>query len=170
MFDPISDSHWPEELADLRGSFATGLNVYRAMAHHPALLKAWADYRMHIVEGSCLPKDLQEILILRTGYRHKSGYEWAHHVARASKVGVDEARIAACAGPPEEITAPEDRLLVKVVDELVDSSRLEPDTLSALTLLLGKEGVLDAIFTVGMYTSLAFLLNSFGTPVDDDIA
>ena len=36
---PLTDAEWPEEIADLRDGFAGTLNVYRAMAHHPALLR-----------------------------------------------------------------------------------------------------------------------------------
>ncbi len=39
---PISDAEWPEAIAEMKTGFAGALNVYRTMAHHPALLKAWA--------------------------------------------------------------------------------------------------------------------------------
>jgi hypothetical protein len=35
--------------------------------------------------------------------------------------------------------------------------------------LVGKEGVLDTIATVGFYSTLGFMINSFNTPIDDDI-
>ena len=41
-FQPITDADWPESLAASKGGFATGLNVYRTMAHHPDLLAARA--------------------------------------------------------------------------------------------------------------------------------
>ena len=42
-FQPITDADWPESLAALKGGFATGLNVYRTMAHHPDLLPVLRD-------------------------------------------------------------------------------------------------------------------------------
>lgn len=39
---PLTDADWPHEIDDLRDGFAGALNVYRLMAHHPALLRAWA--------------------------------------------------------------------------------------------------------------------------------
>ena len=38
---PLTDAQWPSDLADLLKGFAGGLNVYRVMAHNPALLRAW---------------------------------------------------------------------------------------------------------------------------------
>lgn len=63
---PISDADWPQEIADLSGGFAGQLNVYRTMAHDPALLRAWAGLRQHIVRDSALGLELVEVVILRT--------------------------------------------------------------------------------------------------------
>jgi len=41
---PFADEDWPSEIADMRDGFAGALNVYRTMAHHPALLKAWLPF------------------------------------------------------------------------------------------------------------------------------
>ena len=40
---------------------------------------------------------------------------------------------------------------------------------SELLALVGKEGVLDTIATVGFYSTLGFILNTFNTPLDNDI-
>ncbi len=48
-FKPLSDADWPVEIAGMMDGFAGGLNVYRVMAHHPMLLRAWAGLRDHIV-------------------------------------------------------------------------------------------------------------------------
>ena len=92
---PISDADWPEEIADMTGGFAGKLNVYRTMAHDPALLRAWTDLRQHVVLESALGLELVEVVILRTGVRLNSRYEWQQHISRARKVGFDDARIAA---------------------------------------------------------------------------
>ncbi len=47
QFRPLSDSDWPAEISDMLPGFAGKLNVYRTMAHHPALLRAWSDLREH---------------------------------------------------------------------------------------------------------------------------
>jgi hypothetical protein len=51
---PIEDANWPVEIADLRTGLAGALNVYRVMAHHPDLPRAWAPRRQHIVKESAL--------------------------------------------------------------------------------------------------------------------
>lgn len=169
-FAPVSDVHWPPQLQSMQGGFATQLNVYRAMAHHPPLLLAWANLREHIVRQNTFSAVELEIIILRTGCRRGSPYEWAHHVLRGRKAGLDDRRIRSVATRPASTNYADDLLLIAAVDELVDSNRLSPATLTALTARFGRAGVLDLMATVGMYTTLAYLVNSFDTPLDTDVA
>lgn len=168
-FKPIIDADWPDQLAALKGGFATGLNVYRTMAHHPDLLAAWAPLRAHVVTGSALTPDQSEVVILRTGHRLGAAYEWAHHVHRGRKIGMTDARIASIAGPVDAMT-PEDATLVRAVDELFDNRRLSPASQTALPDLVGTEGMFDLIATVGFYTVLGFIVESFDTPIDPAVA
>lgn len=166
---PLDDAHWPEAVADMRKGFAGSLNVYRTMAHHPDLLRAWAGLREHVVVRTALGRELSEVAILRTGVRLGSSYEWSQHVARARKCGLTDARIGAIRGEPSAM-APADGLIARAVDELFDTSRLTPATVTELAASVGKQGVLDLMATVGFYSTLGFILNTFDTPLDDDIA
>ena len=115
---PIQDDAWPQSAEEMKGGFATQLNVYRTMAHNPALLTAWAPLRQHVVIDNALGQELSEVAILRTGHRFGSAYEWAHHVSRARKLGFSDARIAAIRDMP----AGEDGLIVRAVDALIDDA------------------------------------------------
>ncbi|KRB82211.1 hypothetical protein ASE00_08935 [Sphingomonas sp. Root710] len=169
-FAPLGDTEWPPALEDMRGGFATGLNVYRVMAHNPALLAAWRDFRNHVVLNNRLDPPSLEIVILRTGFRRGSRYEWMQHIVRGRAAGLDDRRIAAATRPPDQAASAEDAMLMRCVDALVDANRLPADLRRELTARFGKEGVLDMIATVGMYSTLAWLLESLGTPIDVDIA
>lgn len=166
---PVSDDDWPEAAAHLRGGFATALNVYRVMAHHPELLAAWAPLRGHVVQRTALGPERAEIVILRTGHRLGSSYEWAHHVSRARALGMDDARIASIAGPVGEM-APEDRLLAAAVDALFDRHTLEPAQEEELAEAFGRTAVFDLIATVGFYSTLGYMLNTYRPPIDSRIA
>jgi 4-carboxymuconolactone decarboxylase len=143
---PLPDAQWPQSIADMREGFAGQLNVYRTMAHHPALLRAWAP--------------------LRTGNRLGSAYEWSQHVSRARALGFSDDRIRAIASMP----VGEDGLIVKAVDCLFDLHRIPADLEAELASMIGREAVFDLIATVGFYTVLGGLLQTYNTPLDDDIA
>lgn len=163
---PLSDAEWPEEIADLRFGFAGALNVYRTMAHHPALLRAWAPLRQHVVKDTSLGLERSEVVILRTGVRLGSDYEWAHHVSRARALGFSDERIAALRGQPEG----EDGLLVRAVDALIDEKHLSEALKQELEPVIGVHGIIDLIATVGFYSVLGYLLMTYETPIDDNIA
>jgi alkylhydroperoxidase family enzyme len=163
---PISDADWPLAIAEMKSGFAGALNVYRTMAHHPALLKAWAPLRQHVVRDSALGPARSEVVILRAAHRIGSPYEWAHHVSRARVLGMGDERIAALRGAPEG----EDGLIARAVDALFDDRRLSPALEAELAAALGREAVFDLIATVGFYSVLGHLLMTYDTPIDEAVA
>jgi len=163
---PISDADWPEAIAEMKDGFAGALNVYRTMAYHPALLKAWAPLRQHIVKDSTLGPVRSEVVILRAAHRMGSPYEWAHHVSRARVLGMSDQRIAALRGSPEG----EDGLIARAVDALFDAKRLSPALEAELAAALGREAVFDLIATVGFYSVLGYILMTYETPIDASVA
>lgn len=166
---PLAPHDWPEALADLHDGFAGRLNVYRVMAHHPALLRAWAGLRAHVVEQSALGRERSEVVILRTGARLGADYEIAHHVCRARALGIGEARIAAVLGGKEGLESG-DAVLVAAVDALVDTARLPATLRDELIRVIGIEAVFDLMATVGFYATLGFIVKSFDVPVDASAA
>jgi len=168
-FAPLGDSDWSDELRRMKGTFASKLNVYRTVAHHPRLLLAWADLRDHIVVNSALGPQHSEVVILRAGVHLGSHYEWCHHVSRARACGMGDQRIVSIKGDNQDMVA-EDATLARAVDELFAQRKLSAETIDAVQDLVGKEGVLDVIATVGFYSTLGYILNSFETPLDDNIA
>lgn len=169
MLNIITDQDWPEEIADLREGFAGGLNVYRTMAHHPALLRSWANFRNHVVLQSRLGAEMSEVVILRAGLNLGSDYEWAHHVYRSRKLGLSDAFIQSVSGDGTDL-APEVALLMRATDQLFAHKRLLPKTQSALLEAFGKEAMLDVMATVAHYSLLGFILNSFAVKIDDNVA
>lgn len=162
---PLSPQDWPDVLSDLRDGFAGRLNVYRTMAHHPALLRAWAGLRAHVVDNTALGRERGEVVILRTGARLGADYEIAHHVCRARALGIGEARIAAILGDGGGLEEG-DAALVAAVDALIDTARLPAPLREDLIPAIGIEGVFDVMATVGFYTTLGFIVKSFDVPVD----
>lgn len=163
--EPLEDAEWPEAIEDLHDSFAGRMNVYRVMAHHPALLRAWSSLRAHVVRNSTLTPEQSEVVILRASVNLNADYEWQMHVLRALDIGMSLSRIEALLGDPENLPA-DDAVLCVAVDELANETRLEDETVMALANLVGTQGVLDVMATVGFYTTLAMLLKTFNTPLD----
>lgn len=169
LLPPLSTSDWPEALQDLKDDFCGQLNVYRTMAHHPALVRAWVDLRQHIVVDTSLGRQMSEVVILRAATHLESRYEWDSHVVRARSLGLSDTRIASMLGKQSGME-PDDAVLAGAVDDLMQGARLQPATRDALMGLVGAQGTLDLMATVGFYSTLGFILNTFEVPLDQDTA
>ena len=154
----------------LRTSSGRTLNIYTTLAHHPELLKRWLVFGSHVLGGSTLPPRAREILILRTGYRCKSEYEWGQHAIIAGYVGISEEEIRRIAeGPRAPGWDPFEALLLRAADELHDDQVISDATWDALRQQLDVKQMLDLIFTVGQYTLVSMALNSLGVQREEGV-
>ncbi len=97
-----SDTPEDDILADMFGRIrARGrpiLNIHRVAGLAPKLLRAQAAYASSLRDESSLPRDLQEVLILRTAQVNNSAYEQSVHRPIAAACGVAAEKIAAVPG------------------------------------------------------------------------
>ena len=107
----------------------------------------------------------REIVILRTCARLGSEYEWGVHAAFfGAKAKLTDAEIAATVreapGAVETFTGTE-RLLVRLVDELVDTSFVSDALWAELFTEKSKAALVELVALVGFYHSVAFATNAF---------
>ena len=166
---PISD--WNPSLShiidDMNGQ---PLNVHSLMANHPALLKAWWNFRNYSVAGGDLGKRKGELVILRVAVHMKSWYEWSSHVERALTCGLTLEEIERV---KQGVQAPEwtssEALLLKAVDELITNHAIAAETLEDLYEHYTTRQVMDIIAIQGMYITLGSMINTWGLELDDHV-
>lgn len=144
------------------------LNVFRTLVRAPALAKAFLTYGNYILDRhrSLTPR-LRELLILRTGFLCRSGYEWTQHVPIGQRAGLTDAEIAAIkVGPSDPSWSAIDRLWLEAADELHHDQFISTPTWAALKTQVDEKTLMDAVFTVGQYTQVSMFLNTMGVPLD----
>jgi len=72
-------------------------NIFRALAHAPALLDAFLSYANALRDESELEPRLRELAILAVGHATGAEYEIAHHQSHAIRAGLTRQQIAAVA-------------------------------------------------------------------------
>jgi 4-carboxymuconolactone decarboxylase len=70
------------------------LNLHRAVANSPNMLRNFMRLGNSLLLHGALPPALRELAILRVAQMTGAGYEWAHHVPIARQVGVTEEQVA----------------------------------------------------------------------------
>jgi 4-carboxymuconolactone decarboxylase len=156
--------------AGLRAPDGSPLNIFGTLAHHPALLRRWLVFATHVLAKNSLMQRDRELLILRTGWRCSSQYEFSQHalIALRCEISADEVqrtKLPVADGGWSD----DDATLLRAADELHDASRLSEATWEALAGRMSDEQLLDVIFTVGNYHVVAFALNSCGVELDPGV-
>jgi 4-carboxymuconolactone decarboxylase len=143
-------------------------NIFKVLAHHPALVKRWTPFAGHILSKQTLAFRDRELLILRIGWLNQAEYEFAQHELIARKGGVTEADIARLKeGPKAAGWSEHEAALLQAADDLFENSVVSDTTWAALSKTCSTEQLMDVVFTIGQYNMVSWALNSFGVPLDD---
>lgn len=144
------------------------LNIFRTLAHAPKALAAFLGWGNYVLSRrNALPERERELVILRTGWNCKSGYEWMQHRRIGLDCGLTAEEVERVKqGPDAPGWTPLESALLRAADELVGNHFVSDATWAALA-ELGDKGRMDLVFTVGQYTQVSMLLNSFGVQLED---
>ena len=166
---PLAAEDWDESIHHVREQLVSPPNIHATLANHPDLLKAWMEYRNHMVHGNTLDRRVLEILILRAAHRMQAEYEWYHHAIIALESGLTAEEIDQIAQDPASGSwDARDLLLLRAADECATQYQLTAETRDGLLQHFDARQMLDLLCTLGMYTTLAFILKTFEIPLDED--
>jgi 4-carboxymuconolactone decarboxylase len=145
-------------------------NVTSTLARHPNALKAFMPWGTHVLFGSTLPRRETEIVVLRTGFLCRSGYEWAQHVIFGKLAGLSAEEIERIKkGADAPGWSPAEAALLKAADAL-HRDQFIPDPLwGELRSHFSEQQCMDLVFACGQYTLISMALNSFGVQLEDDL-
>jgi 4-carboxymuconolactone decarboxylase len=147
------------------------LNLFATLAHHPRLLARWSAFAGMLLLRGALPARDRELLILRTAWSCRAGYEWGQHVPIAREAGLTGDEIARLRRPLDGGGwSPEDAALLRAADELHRHARIGDPTWAALAARYDDQQLIELCMVVGHYHLLAFTLNSLGVQREPGVA
>ena len=162
--EPVPAPYSPELQKVLDAIMPPGvppLTLFTTLARVPRI---WDRFRA----GSLLdrgPVSLRhrEIVIDRTCARCGCAYEWGVHVgffARRVALTPEQIRATVHGDASDPVWSDEERLLIRMVDELHDTSALSDQTWASLAASFTVEQILELIALVGFYHSVSFFANA----------
>ena len=168
---PLEPPYEPDVAADLAAMMPPGVEpiaLFRTLARNPRILgKIRAG---NLLDRGSIDRHDREIVILRTCARCGSEYEWGVHAAIfAARFGIDAAALAATVhGRPDDPALSErDRLLVRMVDELHETSTLSDAVWRDLRASFTEEQLVELVVLTGFYHSISFVTNAFAIALED---
>jgi alkylhydroperoxidase family enzyme len=169
-FAPLSDAELSPEQDEALKDFRPGpvLNIFRTLARAPKALtrfNAWGGYVLS--RRNDLPAREREIVILRTGYLCKSGYEWTQHYRIGLREGLTTDEIARIKQGADAGWSAADAALIRASDELHADQFIQDATWTELGQHFSDKQRMDVVFTAGQYTQVSMILNTFGVQLDE---
>jgi len=166
---PLPKEEWSDEVRGLLPSDRTPLNIFTTLVRHPSLFKRWTVFGGYILSRSSLPARERELLILRTGYRCNSPYEFHQHTRIGLDAGLTADEIKRLTQPLDANArwSAEDAVLLTAADELHDDQMITDATWAKLRERWDEKQLIDILFTVGQYTLVSMVLNTLGVQTED---
>lgn len=148
--------------------WGTPPNLYRALANHPKIIAAWAEFANTVRNGTRTPRSLREIVILRCAQLSRSEYEWAHHLKMARKAGVRDSQIAALADwrASPEFDAKEKAALA--VAEAVTAGRVSDDVYRDVAKHFDHHDYVELTLTAAFYAMVARVADALAVALEPD--
>lgn len=163
---PLEPPFDPALAATLEAMMPPGippLRIFRTLAHNPRILEKVR--ASNLLDRGSLPRREREIVIMRATARAGGEYEWGVHVAFfAARVGFTDAEVAAtaCGGPEHPAWNPRERLLVRLVDQLHETARLDDALWGELAAAFEPAQLVELVVLAGFYRTISCVVNAFG--------
>jgi AhpD family alkylhydroperoxidase len=183
--EPLTIREWPPEMRAALAAMTPpaprhpslpvenrpkAMNTLGIFARHTELAHAFFTFNGHIIRATTLTERQRELLVLRVASLRGCTYEWSQHVLIAADTGLTDEEIRRVADDPTsaEWSALEGAML-RAAGELVADGVIADGTWAQLAADLDPQQLLDLIFTVGAYETLAYMMRSFDLALDDDL-
>jgi 4-carboxymuconolactone decarboxylase len=172
---PLKDSELTpeqaERLSKSRAEDGSLLNIFRTLAHAPDALRAFLRWGGYIMSRNSLSPRDREIAILRVGWLCKSGYEWTQHHRIGLQSGLDANEIERIKlGASADGWTAAEKALLAACDDLNRDHFVSNPVWTELAKHYSERQCMDLVFTVGQYTQVSMILNTFGIQVEDGVS
>jgi alkylhydroperoxidase family enzyme len=145
---------------------APALNIFRTLDHNHELFKGFLALGSHLLRGDTLPAREREIVILRTGWRCGSEYEFGQHTVIGREAGLTDADIAALADAADGEWSTAEQSLIAMVDEVCADNIVSDRTWQALAQRWSDAELIELLVLTGYYRLVSGLLNSAGVALE----
>jgi len=146
------------------------LALFRVLAVNPGLaerLPSWGGYLLG--SSASLPLRDREVVINRVCARCGAEYEWGVHVSAFGRAaGFSDADNAAIADPASggRGLAERDKLLVRLVDELHESSTVSDTLWQELAAVWSAPQLVELLMLAGWYHAISYVCNAARVPLE----
>ncbi|MGZ5132158.1 MAG: carboxymuconolactone decarboxylase family protein [Caldimonas sp.] len=164
----------PPYPADVQAAFdkvmrgAPPLVLFRTVARNPRVLQ-----RMmagNLLDRGSVSLRCRELMILRTTARCGAQYEWGVHVAsfgNKAEWTEEQIRSTVGAGAKDPCWSAEDRLVIRLADQLHDTSGADESLWQEISAHFAADQLIELVMLAGLYHAVSYLVNVFDVELEE---
>jgi len=160
-------------LANWTGGFFANADkhpVLLTFAHHPHLADLFSRLNIHVLTTNTLPVKLRQIAIMRLAWVTKATYMWSSHLKTSVSAGLDpDFYEPVKVGADDPYFDEVERHVILATEDFIKDARVGDASWAVLSAALTKEQMLDFLFTVGVYFTIAGVMRSCGMQRPDEL-
>jgi alkylhydroperoxidase family enzyme len=146
------------------------VNAFRALINNPTAAAAVHRLLTTLMFRNQLPSRTRELVILRTGWRTRSEYEFCQHVRVSRNLKLSEAEILGVRDPERCAAYSEvDRAVIRMADELHERAEVSPATWAVLEKAFTPNQLVELLLASGFWRMIAGFLKTAKVPLDADV-
>jgi 4-carboxymuconolactone decarboxylase len=166
--EPLDDPILVEMFQRIRATRGHVLNIHRVVAQAPRMLRAQAAYARALREESSLPRDLQELVILRIAQVNDSAYEQSVHRPIALGCGASAAKIDALpAWGGSSVFDPRERAALAFVEQAARGGEVADDVFAAVRAVFSPQEIIELAALVAWYVGNSRFVRALRIAVED---
>ena len=168
--EPVSQPYSPELQAVFDRIMPSGvapLTLFTTLARVPRIYDRFR--AAGLLDRGPVSMRHREIVILRTCARCRCAYEWGVHVTFFSsrvKLTPEQVRATVIGDADDPAWDDEERLLIRLVDELHDSAGVSDELWTAIHGAFSVDQIFELIALVGFYHTVSFFANGLKIPLE----
>lgn len=146
---------------DLTAQRGEVINLFRALAHTPALLRPLLGYSTALRQRLRLDPWLRELAILTVGRLAGVEYEFTHHWNIARGLGVPREKLTALEGErfmEDPVWSEEERAVLRYSAEATQRVHVSEETFSGLARFLDTPRIVELVQVVAYYNMIVRIL------------
>jgi len=144
--------------------------VLLTFAHHLKLADLFSQFNIHLLSTNTLPVKQRQIAIMRTAWICKATYMWSSHLNTSVRCGLEPEMFRPIqVGPHDPYFTNFERTVIRATDELVHDRKISNANWRALMTEWNHQQMLDFLFTVGAYVTIAGVMRSTGVQRNADL-
>ena len=173
----IRPEEFTDDIREFLGKWTGGIfqnagsnPVLLTFAHHPKLADLYSQLNIHLLSTNTLPVRQRQIAIMRTAWICKANYMWSSHLNTSVRCGLEPGifkPIQVGAGDPYFTDF--ERVVIRATEDVVNDHKISDDNWDALMAEWNNQQMLDFLFTVGAYITVAGVMRSTGVQRREDL-